>query len=130
MIDILFRRLIQLVNDPRERNIPFAAADPNRKQWGWYEPVKEVVEPFAGLLLLVPGDDKPGAGAREITHGDVANALIGMNWIRLEYPMLDFNCRIVDDLAERVEEKEIGFLAFFFEGDDEDGGVSTVKMVR
>ena len=79
MIDILLRRVIQLFNDPRERNIPFAVAHPGSKQWEWNEPVGTVVKPYARLMLLLPRDHRPPSGAREITHGDVANALIGVN---------------------------------------------------
>ena len=88
------------------------------------------MKPFAGLTLMVPRDDKPAAGARAITHGDVANALIGMNWLRLEYPMLDINCKIVDDLAKSSEEDNLGFLALYFRGNAEDTGVLTARRVR
>ncbi|KAL9031238.1 MAG: hypothetical protein Q9180_006823, partial [Flavoplaca navasiana] len=137
MIDILLRDVIHLVNDPRERDIPFAAAHPSStewapgsKEWAWKEPVGAVVKPYARLMLLAPRDHRPPSAARAITYGDMVNALVGVNWIRLKYPMLDVNCRIVDDLAERFEDNDLGFLSLHFESNAEDGGVSTVEMVR
>ena len=44
--------------------------------------------------------------------------------------MLDVHCRIVDDLAERFEDNDLGFLSLYFKGKAEDGGVSTARMVR
>lgn len=98
-------------------------------EWEWDEPAGAVVKPYANLMLLVP-KDKPDTYPRKITIGDVADALKGVNWIRSRYPMLNVHCRIVDDLAERWEDDNLGFVSFSFAGGDEDGGVSTARMAR
>ena len=128
MMDILYRRVLQLFNNPLERDVPFVAGHPGA-QWAWEEPVGAVVKPHASIVVLVP-EIKPDTYPRKITIGDVADALKGVNWIRLRYPMLDVHCRIVDDLAERWEDDDLGFVSFSFKGGDEDGGVSTARMAR
>ncbi|KAL8855691.1 MAG: hypothetical protein Q9178_007657 [Gyalolechia marmorata] len=117
-MDILYRRVLRLFNNPLERDVPFAAGHPGA-QWKWEEPAGAVVKPHASLMVLVP-EIRPGTHPRKITIGDVADALKGVNWIRLRYPMLDVHCRIVDDLAERWEDDDFGFVSLSFEGKDED----------
>lgn len=78
--------------------------------WEWCEPGAEGLEPYAGLILMVPEEEK--LGERRLRYGDLLNALVGVNWIRLRWPMLDFNCRVLDEESGGMD---IGFLSFYFE---------------
>ncbi|KAL8730186.1 MAG: hypothetical protein Q9166_004269 [cf. Caloplaca sp. 2 TL-2023] len=89
-IDIVLKAVVNIYIDPQKRNIPLP-----HYNMAWREPTGD--DFCAVLMVMAPWD---GGRPPTLTGGNLLNAVIGINRIRLAYPKLNFACSMFDDGKE------------------------------
>ncbi|KAL9628149.1 MAG: hypothetical protein Q9204_006076 [Flavoplaca sp. TL-2023a] len=98
--DTLFRRIFTLYTNPLYRNLPLSIGLPRIIDWR-----QGTAHDTTTLLFEVPLSVRDGE-PWPVTRGDFLNTAVGVNRLRLDYPMLTIGCEVWKD--ERVEEGALG----------------------
>ena len=77
----------------------------------WEEKTAE--EGMQYVMVSVQNADEKACYA--LTYGQLANAINGVNWIRLHYPMLDMCCNIENEARGRIWNNGMITLAWDYE---------------
>ena len=94
--DTLFRRIFTLYTNPLYRNLPLSIGLPRIIDWRQGPALDATTLLFEVPLAVRDGEPWP------VTRGDFLNTAIGVNRLRLDYPMLTIGCEVWKD--GRVEE--------------------------
>ncbi|KAL8877883.1 MAG: hypothetical protein Q9192_008575 [Flavoplaca navasiana] len=98
--DTLFRRIFTHYTNPLYRNLPLSIGLPRTIDWrqGTAHHVTTLL--FEAPLSVRDGEPWP------VSRGDFLNVAIGVNRLRLDYPMLTIGCEVWKD--GRLEEGALG----------------------
>ena len=109
MIDRILKRMMARFGNPRQQDNEFYDGD--QFTHVWHE--RTAQEGMQYVMVSVQDANNHDYGA--LTYGQLADAITGINWIRLRYPMLDMCCNILNQARGRSWTNGFIMLAWDYE---------------